>query len=77
MSLGINSHINSGINSGSDCYSVIIGRFQPLHKGHGYLIKQALKNSDYLSKNIICLPLHLKLSKKDVKYICTIFNKLI
>ena len=36
-----------------------------------------LKNSDYLSKNIICLPLHLKLSKKDVKYICTIFNKLI
>jgi bifunctional NMN adenylyltransferase/nudix hydrolase len=48
MSLGINSHINSGINSGSDCYSVIIGRFQPLHKGHGYLIKQALKNSDYL-----------------------------
>lgn len=36
-----------------------------------------LKNSDYLSKNMICLPLHLKLKKKDIKYICTIFNKLI
>jgi len=36
-----------------------------------------LINSDYLSKNIICLPLHLRLRKKDVKYICTIFNKLI
>ena len=28
--------------------SVIIGRFQPFHRGHGYLIKQALSNSDNL-----------------------------
>ena len=36
-----------------------------------------LNNSNYLSRNVICLPLHLKLKKKDVKYICGEFNKLI
>jgi len=35
-----------------------------------------LKNSDYLSKNIICLPIHLYLKKNNVRYICKIFNKL-
>ncbi len=36
-----------------------------------------LNNSNYLSRNVICLPLHLKLKKKDVKYICGEINKLI
>ena len=34
----------SNLNS----WSVIIGRFQPFHKGHGYLVKQALSKTDNL-----------------------------
>jgi dTDP-4-amino-4,6-dideoxygalactose transaminase len=38
---------------------------------------EILKNSNYLSKHIICLPIHVGLKKKDIKYICKIFNKII
>jgi perosamine synthetase len=45
-----------------------------IYKNNNYKI---LKNSNYLSKNIICLPIHVGLKKKDIKYICKIFNKII
>ena len=36
--------------------------------------KNLYSSSDYLSKNIICLPFFLKLKEKDIKYICSKIN---
>ena len=36
-----------------------------------------LSNSNYVYKNIISLPFHSKLSKKDVVYVCTIIKKIL
>ncbi len=42
-----------------------------------FKIKKKFVNSNYLSKNIICLPLHLNLTKKKIKLICHNVNKFI
>jgi perosamine synthetase len=39
-------------------------------------LKSSIKISDYLSKNIICLPFYYKMNKEKVRYISNMFNKL-
>ena len=53
-----------------------------LQKDRELLIKEAeqkdnLKNTVYLSKHVISLPMHPYLSKSNIKYICENFNKVI
>jgi perosamine synthetase len=40
-------------------------------------LKKNIKISDFLSKNIICLPFYYKMNRKQVRYISYIFNKLV
>jgi len=42
-----------------------------------FKLKKNFKNSNFLSKNIICLPLHLNLKNKDIKFISEEVNKFI
>jgi perosamine synthetase len=39
-------------------------------------LKNSIKNSNFLSRNIICLPMFYKMTKKKVIYISSVFNKL-
>jgi perosamine synthetase len=42
-----------------------------------FKLKKKLKNSNFLSQNIVCLPLFYRISKKQVKLICKVINSLI
>ena len=39
-----------------------------------FKLKKKLKNSNYLSQNIVCLPFFYSISKKQVKLICRLIN---
>ena len=42
-----------------------------------FKLRKKFLNSNFLSKNIICLPLHLNLKNKDIKFISKEINKFI
>jgi perosamine synthetase len=67
-----NNLLSKGIEVRKGFYSA--NRMKIFHKPG---LKNSIKVSDFLSKNIICLPIFFEMNKKQVRYVSYVFNKLI
>ena len=62
--------LNLGIETRNGFYSA---NRLPIYKS----LKSKIKNSDFLSKNIICLPIFYDLQINEIKKICNYLNRMI
>ena len=50
---------------------------QKIFKKLGYFKNKSMKNSEYISKNGFYVPSGLGISKSDIKYVCSVLNKIL
>ena len=50
---------------------------QKIFKKLGYFKNKSMKNSEYLSKNGFYVPSGLGISRSDIKYVCSVINRIL